>query len=65
MTLTKELEKIQQQNKPVLFDDPKFEELQQFYSDMKSKGFIRQQKYEIPQINTIGHSIQSRSITNK
>jgi len=36
--------------------DKKFQELQEFYEDMKKKGIAKKQEYSLPQLDTIGHN---------
>lgn len=37
--------------------DPKFLELQKFYSDMQAKGIAKKQEYNLPQLDTVGHRL--------
>lgn len=61
MTVSKELQNTLEKEQQNFANSEGFQELQEFYADMQTKGLIRKQKYSLPLVDTIGWSIQRKN----
>jgi|SanBayMetagenome_1026888.scaffolds.fasta_scaffold02813_2 hypothetical protein len=63
MSITKEMSDLLKEQEQKFVNCPKFNELQQFYLEMKQKGLICKQEYSLSRLDTIGWSIHHKTIT--
>ena len=65
MTLLKELVDQTAQTQSQRAETEEFVRLRAFYEEMKRLGLVRKQTYDLPLMDTIGHSIFSTSADHK
>ena len=65
MTLLKKLVDQTAQTESQRAETEEFVRLREFYEEMKRLGLVRKQTYDLPLMDTIGHSIFSTSADHK
>ena len=57
MKISERLQNVLREEGEKLSHSPEFIELQEFYSDMKSKNLVVKSQYNLPPLDTIGRTI--------
>jgi hypothetical protein len=61
MSISEKLKDVLREEGQKFEDNLDFVKLQEFYVEMKNKGLVRKQEYNLPPLDTIGRSIYHRA----
>lgn len=57
MTIAERLETVIAERQAAFLQEPGYKELQTFYEEMVRQGIAKKNKYELPQLDTVGRTL--------